>query len=267
MTTSSSARQGRGGVTLTALAVLAVLIGVVALGVGLVNQRPDPPSPTVTASTPEETAPATEEPAPEPEATATEEPGGQPTSSEDPDADPVTDAESDSDAERAEQEPAAEVEQVAALPRSEPVEVRIPSISVTSPLHPLGLNDDGTLAVPTGDRVDEAAWYDGSPTPGELGPTVIEGHVTGPGGRESIFFDLGALEPGDTAEVERADGRTVTFEVYRVDQFAKDAFPTVDVYGPTDEAELRLITCGGEFDEATGHHVDNTVVYARMISG
>ena len=155
---------------------------------------------------------------------------------------------------------------VEALPPSEPIAVRIPRIGVSSPLHSLGLAPDGTLEVPSGERLDEAAWYDGSPTPGEVGPTVIEGHVTGVGGRASVFFELAALAPGDRAEVEREDGRTVSYEVYRVDQFAKADFPTVDVYGPTAGPELRLITCGGEFDDSTGHHVDNTVVYARMVT-
>ena len=153
--------------------------------------------------------------------------------------------------------------QVAASP---PVEVRLPAIGVTSPLHPLGLAADGTLEVPTGALVDQAAWYSGSPTPGEVGPTVVEGHVTGPGGRPSVFFELGASSVGDRVEVDREDGRTVVYEVYRVDRFAKDAFPTVDVYGSTPGPELRVITCGGEFDEGSGHHVDNTVVFARQVS-
>lgn len=253
--TSPSAHRGRGGITLTALAVLALVIGVAVVGFAVTQQRPDPPSPTLSAQQESESATsapraAEEDEAPQPEA--------------------AEDGEATREAAETTEEAATEVEVTEEAPQgmapSEPVEVRIPSIAVTSPLHPLGLNPDGTLEVPTGDRVDEAAWYDGSPTPGEIGPMVIEGHVTGPGGRPSIFFELGALAPGDTAEVDRADGQTVTYEVYRVDQFAKDAFPTVDVYGPTTESELRLITCGGEFDDATGHHVDNTVVYARMIT-
>ncbi|MFK5633895.1 MULTISPECIES: class F sortase [unclassified Ornithinimicrobium] len=144
--------------------------------------------------------------------------------------------------------------------------MRLPAIDVTSALHPLGLAADGTLEVPTGALVDQAAWYSGSPTPGEVGPTVVEGHVTGPGGRPSVFFDLGATTVGDRVEVDREDGRTVVYEVYRVDRFAKDAFPTVDVYGATPGPELRVITCGGEFDEGSGHHVDNTVVFARQVS-
>ncbi|KUG53501.1 hypothetical protein AVL62_01530 [Serinicoccus chungangensis] len=241
--------QGRRGAILTALAVLAVVVGVVVLVVGISTQRPDPPSPPAATADAQPTQ-ADEEPEPTTDADDASSTTGAP------DAGPTSSEPQESSA-----------PEVAALAPSEPVEVRLPSIDVTSPLHPLGLADDGTLEVPSGDRYHEAAWYDGSPTPGELGPTVIEGHVTGAGGVESVFFELGAMRPGDTAEVEREDGQTVTYEVYRVDQFAKDAFPTVDVYGPTDVPELRLITCGGEFDEQEQSHEDNTVVYARMVEG
>ena len=107
------------------------------------------------------------------------------------------------------------------------------------------------------------AWYDGSPTPGETGPSVIEGHVTW-GGRPSVFFDLGALAPGDRVSVLRADGSIAEFEVYDAARYPKDSFPTLEVYGRTEGPELRLITCGGDLD-ADGHHLDNTVVFARLV--
>jgi hypothetical protein len=36
------------------------------------------------------------------------------------------------------------------------------------------------------------------------------------------------------------------------------------VYGPTSGAQLRLITCGGPFDAATGSYLDNIVAFARL---
>ncbi|WP_298746088.1 class F sortase [uncultured Serinicoccus sp.] len=257
--------QGRRGAILTALAVLAVVVGVVVLAVGIGTQRPDPPSPPAATSAAEPTESSAAGPDDEGSSTMDAAEGSSTTDAAE--GSSTTDAPEAGPTSTASEQQESPGPEVAALAPSEPVEVRLPSIDVTSPLHPLGLADDGTLQVPSGDRYHEAAWYDGSPTPGEIGPTVIEGHVTGAGGVESVFFELGALRPGDTAEVDREDGRTVTYEVYRVDQFPKDAFPTVDVYGPTDVPELRLITCGGEFDEQEQSHVDNTVVYARMIEG
>lgn len=128
---------------------------------------------------------------------------------------------------------------------------------------PIGLGQDGKLLAPRGERADLTAWFEGSPTPGETGPSVIEGHVTW-GGEPSVFFELGALEPGDRIEVDREDGTTAVFEVYDAARYPKDEFPTVEVYGRTDGPELRLITCGGDLG-ADGHHLDNTVISARLI--
>lgn len=149
-----------------------------------------------------------------------------------------------------------------APPVDEPTSVSIPAIGVTSDLLHLGLDDQGALEVPEGEDYDSAAWYDGSPRPGEPGPAVVLGHVSGAAG-PSVFFDLALLQVGDTVEVDRADGTTATFEIYDLQQFPKDTFPTLAVYGNTPGPELRLITCAGTFDDDTGHYDDNIIVYAR----
>lgn len=129
----------------------------------------------------------------------------------------------------------------------------------------MGLNPDGTLEVPQpGPDYDEAAWHEGSPIPGAMGPAVILGHVDGVDG-PSVFYRLGALSVGDTVDVTRQDGTTATFVVGSVQSFPKDAFPTDLVYGDTTRPELRLITCRGDFDRAAQSHVDNTVVFAHQI--
>lgn len=150
-----------------------------------------------------------------------------------------------------------------ALPASEPTRVRLDGRSIDGEVFPISLADDGTLPAPSGARKDDAAWYDGSPTPGQPGPSVIEGHVTY-GGEPSVFFELGAVQKGDRVTVDREDGRTATFEVYDVARFPKDAFPTEDVYGNTAGPELRLITCGGSVD-GEGRHADNVIVFARLV--
>lgn len=150
------------------------------------------------------------------------------------------------------------------LARSAPTRLSIPSIGVDDAVFPIGLGEDGELLAPSGDRADLPAWYDGSPSPGETGPSVIEGHVTWRG-EPSIFFELGGIEKGQRVSVEREDGITATFEVYDIARYPKDEFPTLDVYGRAEVPELRLITCGGDLDE-DGHHLDNTVVFARLVS-
>lgn len=151
------------------------------------------------------------------------------------------------------------------LPRSKPVALDIPSIGVHSSLLSLGVNDDGTIEVPSGASYDEAGWYKFSPTPGSLGPAIILGHVDSGARGASVFFELGDLRPGNRVMVTRLDRSIAVFEITGVRRYAKVRFPTQLVYGNTDHAALRLITCGGSFDFSTGHYVDNVVVFASLV--
>ena len=146
--------------------------------------------------------------------------------------------------------------------RSTPVRIQIPAIRVDSSLMALGLGADGSMEVPPGGF--PAGWYTGGPTPGELGPAVIAGHIdlNGPG----VFYRLGTMKPGDRVTVTRADGSKPVFRVTRVAQFQKDQFPTRQVYGNLNHAGLRLITCGGTFNTRTGHYEDNLVVFADLVA-
>ena len=150
------------------------------------------------------------------------------------------------------------------LPASRPLRLEIPSIDVsTGSLLALGTNTDGSLEVPK--EFDRAGWWTPGPTPGQFGPAVTAGHVD-PKRGPAVFYRLGQLRPGAEVRVQRADGRVARFTVDRVDRFAKDDFPTAQVYGnTTNRAELRLITCGGDFDRRTGHYVDNVVAFAHLV--
>lgn len=148
-------------------------------------------------------------------------------------------------------------------PVAAPVSLTIPLIGVSTKLITLGLQSNGALQVPSTTSV--AGWYTGSPRPGAIGSAIIVGHidsVNGPG----VFFRLDELRRGDQVYVRRADGSMVEFRVTAVQEYLKDKFPTEAVYGPTPDSELRLITCGGAFDYATGHYLSNVVVYATETS-
>jgi sortase (surface protein transpeptidase) len=148
-------------------------------------------------------------------------------------------------------------------PVAAPVAIDIPAIGAHSSLIETGLNADGTIETPPVEQPGQASWFRSSPRPGAPGPAVVLGHVDG-GGRLGVFHGLRDLKVGDEADIARADGSTVEFEVYRVDHVDKDAFPTAQVYGDTAGPELRLITCGGVFDHQAHSYVQNVVVYARQ---
>ncbi|MCQ1987574.1 class F sortase, partial [Arthrobacter sp. zg-Y844] len=149
------------------------------------------------------------------------------------------------------------------LAPSAPVSLTIPATGTESRLLRLGLREDGSLEVPPEPPGSPASWYTGSPTPGERGPAVLLGHVNATGGGEGVFAGLRNLVPGDRLEIAREDGTTAVFSVDRGEQYGKDEFPTLAVYGNTAGAELRLITCDG-FDPSTGTFDDNYVVYASL---
>ena len=150
-------------------------------------------------------------------------------------------------------------------PVATPVSLTIPLIGVSTKLITLGLTSDGSLQVPPVTDTAVAGWYTGSPRPGAIGSAIIVGHVDTVNG-PAVFDRLFELRKGDQVYIRRADGTLVKFRVTAVQQYLKDHFPTQTVYGPTPDAELRLITCGGAFDYATGHYLSNTVVYATEAS-
>jgi sortase (surface protein transpeptidase) len=135
----------------------------------------------------------------------------------------------------------------------------IPAIGVSTTLIRLGLTAQDTLQVPSSTAV--AGWYTGSPRPGEVGSAIIAGHIDsylGPG----VFYRLDQLRRGQYIYVIRADHTVAVFEVTARHLYAKARFPASVVYGPVPDAELRVITCGGTFDYATGSYLSNVVISA-----
>jgi LPXTG-site transpeptidase (sortase) family protein len=151
------------------------------------------------------------------------------------------------------------------LARSVPSRLRIPKLHVDSPIMKLGLNADHTIQVPPLSRPNLTGWWDGGPTPGEKGASVILGHNVG-NGHPSVFEKLGTLKPGDRVEVTRGNGSVATFEITNLEQIPKSRFPTEKVYGKLSYPGIRLITCGGRFDSSWGHHVDNVIAYGKLVN-
>lgn len=143
----------------------------------------------------------------------------------------------------------------------EPQRLIVPALGIIADIVPVNLREDGRLAVP--EDFSRAGWYTGGPRPGEPGPAVIVGHVDSRAG-PAVFFHLSELTPGDHILVESTEGTVFTYITERVEQHLKEDFPTADVYGPTGQRVLRVITCGGIFDRINNSYQNNTIVFARM---
>jgi Sortase domain len=143
----------------------------------------------------------------------------------------------------------------------QPTRLRIPAIRVDTGFELLRLDLTGALETPH--DFDKAGWFVDGAAPGDVGPAVVAGHVNSRAGGPAVFARLHELSPGAVVEIDRGGG-TVRFRVVATDRYPKNAFPTEKVYGPTPSAELRLITCGGDFNPSRRSYVDNVVVYAVL---
>ncbi|GAA3244564.1 class F sortase [Nonomuraea helvata] len=148
---------------------------------------------------------------------------------------------------------------------STPVRIVIKRLGINAPVESVGLAKDGTIEVPPVTNPNLVGWYRNMSTPGEAGPAVMLGHKD-TRTRSAVFSRLFEIKNGDTIEVKRQDKTTAVFTVGGVEQASKKTFPTQRVYGPQENAQLHLITCGGTYDHSIGHYVDNIIVYATMTS-
>ena len=227
MEDGSSRRTGRRGGIVTVAAAVLLLAGTAIVGVAVASQRTLPTVPEVSGARPQPGSAAAFPSLPEKFSRS---------------AAPIT------------------------LDRSKPVALDIPAIDVHSVVRTVGRTPEGALETPApGPQYDDAAWYRHSPTPGSLGPAILLGHVDSASNGPSVFFRLGELRAGDRISVRRADGSVATFVVDEVHRYSKDDFPTEVVYGDIDHAGLRILTCGGAFDDSTGHYQDNIVVFASLV--
>ncbi|MFE9939426.1 class F sortase [Streptomyces hirsutus] len=150
------------------------------------------------------------------------------------------------------------------LPRSAPTRLRIPDIDVDAPFTDLAVAASGELEAPPPADTNLVGWFADGASPGERGASIIAGHVDTKTSA-AVFARLSELEKGDRFEVKRADGRKAEFVVDHAESFAKNDFPDERVYADTDDAQVRLITCAGDYDRKAKDYTENLVVFAHLV--
>jgi hypothetical protein len=152
----------------------------------------------------------------------------------------------------------------------------IPALGVNAPIAragAAGVPGNATLAIPA--DIAATGWWDGifrdgartqrerAPSPGQPGVALIAGHVDSAAAGPGAMYKLGNLAPGDAITVIGSSGRTTHWTVSAPPQTAlKTALPPA-LWVTTGPPKLALVTCGGPFDPATGHYIDNVIVWAR----
>lgn len=146
-----------------------------------------------------------------------------------------------------------------------PRSVEIPSIGISAPVVPRGLDAEGAITPPSFDTPQTVGWYGSGTEPGAKGPALFVGHVDTET-KPAVFYGLSAARPGAKVEVTRTDGTVAEFTIDDVQVFTRERFNARKAYGPRQDgrAELRLITCGGTYDRASKSYTANVVVSAYL---
>jgi hypothetical protein len=146
-----------------------------------------------------------------------------------------------------------------------PSELRIPSIGVSATFEHLGRTPAGAMADPEG--WDNVSWFNEGAVPGEQGNAAVAGHLDRPGGAPAAFWNLRQMRPGNQVTVITEDGEQLTFEVTEVEQFHVSDAPNSKIFGRTDERNMNLITCAGNWDTSMGMYDQRLVVYTTLVDG
>ena len=153
-----------------------------------------------------------------------------------------------------------------------PVTVIVADHHLQAPVSADRLNPDGSLYVPPNPRAVSWSSQDVAPGSGH-GTIILVGHVNY-GGVAGAFADLAGYRVGQIITLVLADGRRLNYAVaappIEVNKNAlgprrEELFDQSHSYGLAGRPKsgrLLLLSCGGIFDNRTGHYESNIFVYA-----
>lgn len=148
---------------------------------------------------------------------------------------------------------------------ADPVRVAVPDAGIApAGVVPTHLGPGDAPVVPRDPA--RVGWYRHPARTGEHAPLVLLAHVNY-GGRAGAFADLDRVTVGDEVVVTDADGSQHRYRVTALHWQHKVRFAEIAaaVYAPAPGPEIRLITCGGRFDRASGRYDSNLVVFAALV--
>jgi len=156
-----------------------------------------------------------------------------------------------------------------------PVQVIVPDHQVRSAVSSDRLNANGSLFVPP--DPNQVSWSSQDVAPGtSYGTVILVGHVNF-NGVAGAFADLSEYKVGQVITLVLADGRKMRYAVaappieVKKDKLGprrQELFDQTGAYGLAGRprsGRLLLLSCGGVFDNRTGHYESNIFVYALPI--
>ncbi|MHB1415726.1 MAG: class F sortase [Chloroflexota bacterium] len=143
-----------------------------------------------------------------------------------------------------------------------PTRLRIPSVDIDGPIIPVGIKPSGELEAPR--EALQVGWFAEGVRPGERGNALLDGHLDWYL-QAGIFWALRNVNAGDEVVVVGQDGHESRFRVEWKRLYPVENAPVAEIFGPTEEPALTLITCGGQFDRSSQSYTHRWVVRATAI--
>lgn len=145
----------------------------------------------------------------------------------------------------------------------DPKKINIPSANIEGYIQKVGVDQKKQVAVPN--NIHIAGWFTESVRPGQLGLSIIDGHVTGPTA-DGIFKNLLGVKPGATYTIEFGNGSTKTFEVLTVKEVpVNQAASVVFSQEPKQSHQVNLVTCSGPFNRAANQYENRVIVTSKLV--
>lgn len=145
-----------------------------------------------------------------------------------------------------------------------PSHLIIPNAHVDASIIPVGVTNTNNLDVPP--NFVQVGWYKLGPKPGEIGNTVLDGHVDNGGSIDGVFKHLRDLKSGDDIYVTGADGKQLHYKVDHSDVYLTTQFPSDLVFNQNNgQPILRIITCHGTYVPSVGTYDHRLVVTATLV--
>ncbi len=147
---------------------------------------------------------------------------------------------------------------------TEPKYITLPTIQTEGYIQKMGVDQHNQVAAPN--NVNLAGWYVNSLSPGQAGLSIIDGHVNGLHG-PGIFLHLGKLSAGDAFTIELGNGTKELFRIKQIIEVRNEvAGAALFARDNSIKSQLNLITCAGDFDNATHSYNQRTIVVSELIS-
>jgi LPXTG-site transpeptidase (sortase) family protein len=143
-----------------------------------------------------------------------------------------------------------------------PIRVVVPRLKIDAPVTGIGSGEKGRLEAPPLGDTNLVGWDRQSPVPGNPGAAVLVGHLDTKSG-PAVFARLRQVKPGDTLAVVRSDDQVVVYRATETQEVGKSDFPVRKVFSASATPAIRLVTCGGRYDQSRGSYDDNLIVYGE----